>query len=445
MALNQELRDELQTLRDDHGGGGTAAVTGLGGLESLSTGGIRQGELEDEAKSLRREVDKFKTAEARAKNDVRQGQARERALAEEITELKQNVEDLVEEVDDLMAINQELRDEAASRKEGGMDAVGVSDGLLGSKGAAGVRNELSKMDLGEARQEIQHLKGQLKEKEAECDQLRVVANQAAVDRDAAAKSESESSKEVDVLMGFMSELNDELKRLKHQRASAGVGIDAATSLLGLGSNVQEAALKAELEAMEAQIESLSRKTDDLEDANTVLTSERDDIAKKLAKARDDQAHKFIELEDEIELLTEENEELVDFLKKVNGELEKAKAEKGVLEQKMAAEELEHAASLEEHQSGKGGLAKLSSAKATMAVLADSLREDLKVKEAEKRDMHLLLEEAHRKLKETEHQLKAAAHTSTRVRVLINVHLLPGQSIVVAMKCACLLARVRVRA
>jgi uncharacterized coiled-coil DUF342 family protein len=348
----------------------------VGGRESLSTGGSCQGENEDEATRLRREVDKSKTAEARAKDAVCQGQARERALTGEISELKQNVGDLVEEVDDLMAITQELRDEVASRKDGGVDAGGVLDGLQGSKGAAGVRNELSRMDLGEGSPETQNLTTQLKEKYAECDELRVVAKQATRDRDAAANAESERSKEVDVLMRFMSELNGELNRLKLRPASASVGIDAATRLLGLGANVQEAALKAELEVMEAQIESLSRKTDELEDANTVLTSERDDIAKKLATARNDQAHTFIKLEDEIELLTEEIEELVDFLKKVNGELEKAKAEKGVLVEKLAAEELNHAASqdgtnkgtsLDGHQTGKGGLAKRSSVKATIVV------------------------------------------------------------------------------
>lgn len=248
-------------------------------------------------------------------------------------------------------------------------------------------------------------------KEDELAQVQAAVKKATSERDEALKAEQESSKEVDVLMGFMSELNVELKNLKQQRASTGEDIKNVTNLLGVGANVHEAAVKEELESLQLQLNSMGKKVDELQTGNDKLKVERDDALKKYNKAKEDQARQFIGLEDEIELLTEENEELVEFLKKVNGDLEKTKEEKDILEQKLAALELDAPPSENSEEDHKR-----ASLKSTMIVLADSLREDLKTKEQEKRELQAQVDEANRKLKETEHQLKAATHSSTRVKL-----------------------------
>jgi predicted nucleic acid-binding Zn-ribbon protein len=56
---------------------------------------VRTVELEDELKSVRREMAQLRASEAKAKNDAR---SRERALKQEVDGLKQNINDLVEEV-----------------------------------------------------------------------------------------------------------------------------------------------------------------------------------------------------------------------------------------------------------------------------------------------------------------------------------------------------------
>jgi predicted nucleic acid-binding Zn-ribbon protein len=56
---------------------------------------VRTVELEDELKSVKREMAQLRASEAKAKNDAR---SRERALKQEVDGLKQNINDLVEEV-----------------------------------------------------------------------------------------------------------------------------------------------------------------------------------------------------------------------------------------------------------------------------------------------------------------------------------------------------------
>ena len=98
MSVNQELRDEIQELRDaadESSASSGAGVRGLGGLESLSAGAVRTVELEDELKAAKRELAHLRASEAKARSDAR---ARERTLKQEVDGLKQNVNDLAEEV-----------------------------------------------------------------------------------------------------------------------------------------------------------------------------------------------------------------------------------------------------------------------------------------------------------------------------------------------------------
>eukprot|EP00039_Didymoeca_costata_P002530 m.60810 g.60810 ORF g.60810 m.60810 type:complete len:1308 (+) comp11353_c0_seq1:169-4092(+) len=273
----------------------------------------------------------------------------ESVIKETVKELEEEKDTLSAEVDDLLgfqsdlnAENAELQDKLAvltREKEVSEDRVNMLEKLIED-----LRNEIASMEGGVQPNEpnkqvqierIEELEEKLVEKEDTVQEL--------------TRSNNSLTEEVDNLMGFNSELNEEIKALKDNKR-----LSATTSVSGFGGlqDAAQAALeKEELEESRVQLANLNK---ELEKKKAELDKLRERHEKDLRRLENDLMEKHESLREateEIEEIKIENSELVTMLTETNDdkdrllkELESKDAHKGLLGTQVSANAFEESSS-----------------------------------------------------------------------------------------------------
>lgn len=264
IGVNRELREEVQELQDALAANvdlAPVATAGLVGLQSLSAGEIRAQELDDDLKGLRRELSQMQATETQLKHDLRQKEHALQTSARELSDVRAAMdalkvsfeaerEDLSEELSKFLQINVDLTQQLNAKSEQGQVASPDTSILPTDT------NLQMEADTANTRERIETL-----ERERDTASAALTAAHEAnatlqtvlTEKDhklTAANKETESlMQEVDDLMMFMSEINQELATLKQSR----LGLDVVKSGLGLGDNINSEALKADLEETQLQL------------------------------------------------------------------------------------------------------------------------------------------------------------------------------------------------
>ena len=338
LSITQELRDENDELKElgalspDGASGEVQGLAGLTGITSESLAEQRSDELEAEVKALKTELNQqkvrmrekelaVKRANLKWKEEVEQSKSEYDAAS---SDLIKELEEYRDEINELLQVNTDLRNDIEVLKEGcgagagtdsGGSGGGQNDSLLGNS----AENALAKMNLDDLCSQLEKFRQAVLEKDVRVKELEIETSGLSRKNGELDHKLAASIEEQNTLMGFMTEVNEELKELKQNRGGNLDALAAQTTLLGSSavlegmSGVQTAFINSELEvaledakAKDVEIEALGMAQKDLQHDVDELQK---DVKAKLIQVQ--------QVEAELDELTSENDELLELVRTTN--------------------------------------------------------------------------------------------------------------------------------
>ena len=337
LSITQELRDENDELKDlgatslDGAAGEVRGLVGLSGITSESLAEQRNDDLEAEVKALKTELNQqkaqmrekelaVKRANLKWKEEVEQSKVEYDAAS---SDLIKELEEYRDEINDLLQVNTDLRNDIHVLKEGGDVGTAIGGGGGGGQKESLLGNSaedaLAKMKMDDLRSELEKFQQTVLEKDVRIKELEIETSGLSRKNGELDLKLTASIEEQNTLMGFMTEVNEELKDLKQNRGGNLDALAAQTGLLGPSAvlesmnGVQSALINSELEvaledakAKDVEIEALGKAQEELQHDVTEL---KKDVKAKLVQVR--------QVEAELDELTSENDELLELVRTTN--------------------------------------------------------------------------------------------------------------------------------
>jgi len=335
LSITQELRDENDKLKQlgatslDAAAGEARGLVGRSGITAGSLAEQRNDDLEAEVKALKTELNQqkaqmrekelaVKRANLKWKEDVEQSKVEYDAAS---SDLIKELEEYRDEINELLQVNTDLRNDIHVLKEGGDvgTAIGGGGGQKESLLGNSAEDALAKMKMDDLRSELEKFQQTVLEKDVRIKELEIETSGLSRKNGELDHKLTASIEEQNTLMGFMTEVNEELKDLKQNRGGNLDALAAQTGLLGPSAvlesmdGVQSALINSELEvaledakAKDVEIEALGKAQQELQHDVTEL---KKDVKAKLIQVR--------QVEAELDELTSENDELLELVRTTN--------------------------------------------------------------------------------------------------------------------------------